>query len=180
MRRYDRFEGKRRLATKINIIFFVGINVLNIFHSITFSKKTIFSKITAKNYFWGHDYFWGNGAPTTKINITFFLEGGKRVPNTVLKFCFFFFFKKPHTIWLETRKTGFWANFPHICGSIGPIVSKNNRVHSWVNSHQPCKLHENWFETSTCIVTFYTYIWCGMRDFTFFHFLGSSRKLRSS
>ncbi len=39
--------------TKINITFFVGIEVLNIFHLTIFSKKTIFSKITAKNNFGG-------------------------------------------------------------------------------------------------------------------------------
>ncbi len=56
--RHDRFEGRGRLATKINITSFVGIEVLNIFHLTFFSKKkTIFSKITAKSYFWGHDHF---------------------------------------------------------------------------------------------------------------------------
>ncbi len=54
---HDHFEGRGRLAIKINITFFVGINVLNIFHLTTFSKKKKNSKITVKNYFWGHDYF---------------------------------------------------------------------------------------------------------------------------
>ncbi len=49
---HDRFEGRGRLATKINITIFVGIALLNIFHLTTFSEKTIFFKITAKNYFW--------------------------------------------------------------------------------------------------------------------------------
>ncbi len=44
--------GGGYLATKINITFFVGIDVLNSFHLITFLNKTIFSKITAKNNFW--------------------------------------------------------------------------------------------------------------------------------
>ncbi len=48
---HDRFEGTERLAIKINIIFFVGIHVFNIFYSTTFLKKTIFSQTTAKNYF---------------------------------------------------------------------------------------------------------------------------------
>ncbi len=48
---YDRFEGRGLLATKINVTFFVGIGVLNIFHLITFSKEIIFPKITAKNLF---------------------------------------------------------------------------------------------------------------------------------
>ncbi len=66
----DHSEGRGRLVTKINIIFFVGIDVLNIFHLITFSKKkTIFSKITAKNYFWGALPLlreWGRGASDDK------------------------------------------------------------------------------------------------------------------
>ncbi len=48
---HERFEVRGRPATNINITFSVGINVLNIFRLTTFSKKTIFSKITAKNYF---------------------------------------------------------------------------------------------------------------------------------
>ncbi len=38
---HDRFEwrGGGRLATKINITFFVGIEVLNIFYLTIFSKK---------------------------------------------------------------------------------------------------------------------------------------------
>ncbi len=44
---HDRFEGRGRQATKINITFFVGIDVLNIFH------KTIFFKVTAKIFFSG-------------------------------------------------------------------------------------------------------------------------------
>ncbi len=44
-------RGEGRLTTKISITFFVGIEILNIFHLINFRKKTIFSKITAKNNF---------------------------------------------------------------------------------------------------------------------------------
>ncbi len=48
---HDRFEkGGGCLATKINITFSVGIDVLNIFHLTIFSKKN-FLKITAENYF---------------------------------------------------------------------------------------------------------------------------------
>ncbi len=39
------FEGRGHMATKINITFFVGIDVLNIFYLTSFSKKTIFCKI---------------------------------------------------------------------------------------------------------------------------------------
>ncbi len=37
-------KGGGSLATKINITFFVCIEVLNIFHTIIFSKKGIFPK----------------------------------------------------------------------------------------------------------------------------------------
>ncbi len=43
------FEGRGHLATKINITFFVGIDVLNIFYLTTFSKKNnIFQNISEK------------------------------------------------------------------------------------------------------------------------------------
>ncbi len=74
----DCFEGRGRLATKIDITFFVAIEVLNIFHLTIFSEKTIFSKITVKNYFLvaggGMFSFEGPGCRTIKINTTFFLE----------------------------------------------------------------------------------------------------------
>ncbi len=76
------FKGRGRLVTKINITFFMGNEVLNVSYLTIFSKKNkkqkkqketnkkrisgagsafsfnnffkkIFSKITAKNYFWG-------------------------------------------------------------------------------------------------------------------------------
>ncbi len=47
-------KGMGRLATKINVTFFEGNGVLNIFHLKIFFEKTIFSKITAKNNLgWG-------------------------------------------------------------------------------------------------------------------------------
>ncbi len=77
------------------------------------------------------------------------------VPNIVFKF---FSLKKPIPFDLN-QKNRFWGHiFPHICGFIGPIVSKNNRVHPWVDPHQPCEFHEN-RTTATCIVTSYTYIY---------------------
>ncbi len=42
------FEEREAFGTKINMTFFVGIDVLNIFLSTTFSKKTIFSKTPIK------------------------------------------------------------------------------------------------------------------------------------
>ncbi len=51
---HDRFERRGRLATKISVtFFFVGIDVLDVFYLITFSKQTIFSKITRKNFHFG-------------------------------------------------------------------------------------------------------------------------------
>ncbi len=48
----------------------------------------------------------------------------------------------------------FWGHiFTHISGSIEPIVSQKNKIHPCVDSHQPCKFHENRFKTATCIVT---------------------------
>ncbi len=47
---HDCFEGRVCLATKVNITFFVGIEILNIFHLTIFSKNPKFSKIAAKNY----------------------------------------------------------------------------------------------------------------------------------
>ncbi len=75
------------LTIKINITFFVDIEILNIYHLTVFSKKKIyifFSKITVKNYFWGMNIFEGTGRWTTKMNITFF--GGNEVPTIVFKF----------------------------------------------------------------------------------------------
>ncbi len=40
----NRFEEMGHLARRISIIFFVGIDVLNIFHLTTFSKKQYFPK----------------------------------------------------------------------------------------------------------------------------------------
>ncbi len=73
-------EG-RRLASKISIIFFVSIEVLNIFHFTIFSKNTLFSRITVKNNFLGGmTIFDGMGRRTTKMNITFCMENA--MPNT--------------------------------------------------------------------------------------------------
>ncbi len=60
------------LATKINITFFVDIEVLNIFHLTTFSKKTIFPKITGNKHFWGHDLLWGTGTSDDKNEYNLF------------------------------------------------------------------------------------------------------------
>ncbi len=50
-------------------------------------------------------------------------------------------------------KAQFWGHiFLHISDSIGPTVSKNNKVHPWVDPHQPCEFYENRFKTATSIV----------------------------
>ncbi len=154
-------RGVGHLATKVNITFFVGVDVLNIFHLTTFSKKTIFSKISAKNYFWGAWPFLRERRADDKneCNLFFFFFFWKigYPPNTQTKFLSFFS-KTPISSDLNPKNL-FWGHiFPHICGSIGPIVSKNNRVHPWVNPHQRCEFHENQFNTVTCIVISYKYI----------------------
>ncbi len=65
--------------------------------------------------------FKGAECRTTKMNIAFVLGNG--VPNTVLSF----FLKNPVPSDLNS-KNWFWGHiFPHIYGSIGPIVY--NSVH---------------------------------------------------
>ncbi len=71
-------KGGARLSTKISITFFVGIEVLNIFHLTIFSTKTIFfSKLTAKIIFGGKNIFEGTGRRATRMNITCFFFFGK-------------------------------------------------------------------------------------------------------
>ncbi len=87
--------------------------------------------------------FEGMGHRMTKMNITFFWVGDG-VSNTV--------FKRSNL----NQTNWFWRHIsPHICGSIGPFVSKNNRVHPWEDPHQPCEFHKNQFKTATCIITSY-------------------------
>ncbi len=87
------------------------------------------------------------GRLITKMNVTFSM--GNNLPYTVFKF----FAQQNRYRLNESQKTGFRDTFPHISGSIGPIVSKNNRVHAWVDPHQPCEFHKNRFKTATtCIV----------------------------
>ncbi len=65
------------MATKFNITFFVGIDVFHIFYLTTFAKNnTIFQNISGKLFFGGVTNFEGMGCRTTKMNITFFWEGG--------------------------------------------------------------------------------------------------------
>ncbi len=71
----------------------------------------------------------------TKINWIFSTKNW--VPNTVFKL--FFFQIHPYRL-NGIQKTRFEGIFHHINGSVGPILSKNNRIHPWVDSYQPCVL----------------------------------------
>ncbi len=78
-------RGGGRLTTKVNITFFVGNEVLNIFHLTIFSQKSnIFQNNGEKLFLGGMTIFAGTDRGTTKMNITFVLGIG--VPNTVFKF----------------------------------------------------------------------------------------------
>ncbi len=68
-------------------------------------------------------FFEGTGFRTTKMT-TFFL--GNWLTNTVLKF---FPQKNPTPSDLNPKNWFCGHVFPHIYDSIGPIVSKNNRIH---------------------------------------------------
>ncbi len=73
-------EERGRLVTKINVIFSVGNEVLNIFHLTIVLKKTVFSKMTAKNNLGGTRQFLRERRRLTKMNITFSVANG--VQNT--------------------------------------------------------------------------------------------------
>ncbi len=60
---------------------------------------------------------------------------------------------------MKIEKAVLEAHFFHVSSSIGPFVSKNNKVYLPVKPHQSCEFHENWFKTATYIVRSYTYIY---------------------
>ncbi len=62
-----------------------------------------------------------------------------------------FFLKKAQTGWMRAENPVLEAHFPHISGSIGPIVSKNNRVLRCADPHQPREFNENRFKTATWV-----------------------------
>ncbi len=73
------------------------------------------------------------------------------------QYCFYVFSSKTRIPAEWKPKTQFSGHiFPHINGSIGPIISKNNRIHPWIELHQPCEFHESWFKTTICIMCSYT------------------------
>ncbi len=97
---------------------------------------------------------------TTKMNITFLWEMGYQILFLSV------FFKKTHTGWMKAEKPVLVAHFLLYQYFFGSIVSKNNRIHPWVDSHQACEFPENRFTTggtSSCVL----YISCGflIRDF---------------
>ncbi len=138
-------QGGRRLATKINITFFVGNEVFNIFHKTIFfikqffRKNNIFQNNCEKN-FWGDlTIFEGTGRRMRKINITFSV--GNVVPILFLSF----FLKEPHTGWMKSKKPILGAHFPPYLWFYWAAVFKNNRT----DLHQPCEFHENRFKTGS-------------------------------
>ncbi len=65
--------GRGRLATKMNITFFMRNEVLNIFSSNKFfEKKQNFWRKGGKNFWGAWPLFKGKGHLTLKMNITFF------------------------------------------------------------------------------------------------------------
>ncbi len=124
--------GGVHLATKINITFFVGIDVLNIFNLTTFSKeKTIFSKITAKNYFWGRDHFWGNWVSDHKNKYNF------SCVEIVYQIQFLkFFLKNPHNVWLKPKKLVLGTFFPASVVLWGQLFPKTiGFTHEWIRTN---------------------------------------------
>ncbi len=108
-------RGGKRLATKINLTFFVGIDVLNIFRLTPFLKKTLFSTIRENFVVFfgggGVTIFEGTGRRTTKMNLNFLF--GK----WCTKYSFQVFFSKNPIPANLHPKNWFWEHiFPHSCG----------------------------------------------------------------
>ncbi len=72
---HDRFEERECLATRINITTFIGIDVLNIFHSTIFLQKNNIFQNNGEILFLKGMTIEGTGRRTTKTNITFFFFG---------------------------------------------------------------------------------------------------------
>ncbi len=121
---HARFEGRGAPGDKNLYNLFCRHRRFEYFLSNNFFKKNnIFQNIN-KNFFGDVTIFEGTGGRTTKMNVTFFF--GK----CGTKYSFQVFFSKNPIPSDLNPINWFWGHiFPHICGSIGPIVSKNNRVH---------------------------------------------------
>ncbi len=139
---------KRRLATKNHYNLFCRKSRFQLFSRNNFFGKenSIFQTNHENQFFGGMTIFEGMGRRMTKMNNFFCGKWGREYGFKV------FSWKTP--IPAEWKlKTHFWGYiFPYICNFILPIISKNNRVNPWVNLHQPCEFHENWFKTAAGII----------------------------
>ncbi len=98
------FEGKGRLGTKINITFFMGNEILNIFSSYDFTQEATFTQKKVKKNFGVTRSFlmkWGHLRP--KMNINFFITNY----NIVIIFMLNNFFRK--AVFSENCKKQFWG-----------------------------------------------------------------------
>ncbi len=115
-------KGRGRVATKININFFVRNEVLNIFYITIFPKKTNIFQNNRKNNFWVHDHFSGNAVSDDKNEYNFFYE------KWCTEYGFEIFSSKTPILAEWKRKNQFWGHiFCNISGSIGLMVSKKKR-----------------------------------------------------
>ncbi len=92
--------------------------------------------------------FEGMGSQMKKWIINFSVGNG--VPNTVFKF-----FLQETSNWMKAEEQVLRAHFPVYQWFYLPIISKNNKVHPWVDPHQPYEFHENWFKSAPCIMRSY-------------------------
>ncbi len=106
-------KGRVCLATKINVTFFVGNEVLHVFYETIFSKKKInkkaifFSEITLENNFFGReedDQIWGNGASDDKNEYNLFYRKWDTV------YCFKFFSSQKFISSGLKAKNWFWGH----------------------------------------------------------------------
>ncbi len=97
--------------------------------------------------------------------------------NLGTEYCFYVFSSTPLYQLNESWKTGFGRKFSPISVLLlgWPIISRNNRVHSWMAPHQPCEFYENRLKTATCAERFYTYMWCSVVKGPIWLFLETER-----
>ncbi len=157
------FMEKGHQTTKIIIIFFVKNDVL----STAFKKNSKLMlwnlKFNVNCHFWWLN-FWRNFLFLKLHEFFSTLQFFEAIILTCAHLrvrlssaCLSSLLKESHTVWIKSEKQVLGAHCPHICGFVGPIFSKNNWVHPWVNPSQPCKFYENQLKTATCIMSSYTY-----------------------
>ncbi len=148
------FEGRGHPATKINITFFVGTEVLNIFHLTIFLKKhNIFQNNRDKKFWGAWPFLRKQGVGQQQWIKPFVWEMECRI------LFLSFFFEKPYTIWLKPKKLVLGAHFSSYLWFYWANYFQKHRIHPWVDPHKPLEFHENRFKTVTCIVRSYTYIY---------------------